>query len=239
MGFGNILGGLLKGKILATTMVCTLAVGGTAAMAATPVGQNVVHTIAGAPQSSQTAIRTSQKLDEGKEPSEKTTATSTTKAQHNACPGLSDAQNLASKYTLSTDATSVDVQAICSLHAGTFQGKTSKGADVTGSTVYGYGEIDQLLTYAQYLAQQDTANGGKLTTENVATYLADALQSCGTDPVSVCLKNHLPNNQPGNSSTSQSGTPNATSGNGQSTNGTKNAQGGKPESTPTPAAHKP
>ncbi len=237
MSFGNILGGLLKGKILATTMVCALAVGGTAAMAATPAGQNVVHTITGAPQSSPTAMHTSQKQNDGKEPSEKTTPT--TQTQKQACPGLSDAQNLASKYTLSTDAGGADVQTICSLHAGTFQGKTSSGANITESKVYGYGEIDQLLIYAQYLAQQDKANGGKLTDENVAIYLADALQRCGTDPLAVCLKNNIPNNQPGNSGTSQNGSQNTTNGNGQSTNSNKNGQGGKPESTPTPAVHKP
>jgi hypothetical protein len=70
---------------------------------------------------------------------------------HSACPGLSEAQNLATNYHLKTASQGEAVKAICALHQGTFKGVTSGGVTVTASRVYGYGEIDQLLTYAQYV----------------------------------------------------------------------------------------
>lgn len=73
-----------------------------------------------------------------------------------------------------------------------------------------------LLTYANYLATHDKANNGNtLTDENVQSYLAEALQTCGTTPLEQCLKTNIPNYQPGN--------------------GNSNG-GGKPEGTPTPHA---
>ncbi|MBO0795501.1 MAG: hypothetical protein J2P36_31805, partial [Ktedonobacteraceae bacterium] len=43
MGFGSILGGLLKGKALATVIVGTALVGGASVAAATPAGQQVMQ----------------------------------------------------------------------------------------------------------------------------------------------------------------------------------------------------
>ncbi len=140
--------------------------------------------------------------------------------QHqSACPGLSQAQKLASSYHLSTDSQGDAVQAICALHQGTFKGAASDGTLITASRVYGYGEIDQLLTYAQYLAAQDkTSPDGKLSDTNVRSYLAAALQSCGTSPLATCLQTHMPNYQPGN----------------QNGNGKGQGNANKPTATPTP-----
>lgn len=67
----------------------------------------------------------------------------------------------------------------------TFRGKTANGTPVSSDRVYGYGEVDQLLTSAQHVA------GGRLTDSNVRTSLAEALHSCGTTPLAVCLKNTI------------------------------------------------
>jgi hypothetical protein len=137
------------------------------------------------------------------------------------CPGLPDARKLASSYDLSTASTGAGMQAICALHQGTFTGTTSDGTTVTTSRVFGYGEVDQLLTYAQYLASQDATNpGGKLSDDNVSSYLAAALQSCGTSPLATCLQTHIPNYQPGKHN-----------GNG---NGNGQGNANKPTATPTP-----
>jgi hypothetical protein len=109
------------------------------------------------------------------------------------CPGLPDAQRLATQFALSTDSTSDDIQAMCSLHQGTFKGATPNSSSISSKRVFGYGEIDQLLTYAQFLAGQDKANaGGKLTSANARGYLAAAVQSCGTTPLMMCLKTNIP-----------------------------------------------
>jgi len=121
-----------------------------------------------------------------------------------ACPGLPDAQKLAKSYHLSTSSQGAAVLAICALHQGTFKGTASDGTTVTASRVYGYGEIDQLLTYAQYLAAQDPTNqGGQLSDTNVGSYLATALQSCGSSPLATCLQTHIPNYQPGKHNTNK------------------------------------
>jgi hypothetical protein len=85
------------------------------------------------------------------------------------------------------------LKAICTLHQGTFTDITSAGLVVKASRVYGYGEIDQLLTYAQYLASHDPISpGGQLSDTNVHSYLAAALASCGTSPLATCLRTHIP-----------------------------------------------
>jgi hypothetical protein len=144
-----------------------------------------------------------------------TTTPDTPQNGQSSCPGLPDAQELASKYQLSADSQGAAVLAICALHRGTFKATTSNGTTVTASRVYGYGEIDQLLTYAQYLASQDATNpGGKLSDTNVSSYLAEALLNCGSTPLATCLQTHIPNYQPGN--------------------GTGQGNGHQPTATPTP-----
>jgi len=136
-----------------------------------------------------------------------------------SCPGLSQAQKLAASYHLSTGSQGDAVKAICALHQGTFKGATGDGTLVTASRIYGYGEIDQVLTYAQYQASHDDTNpGGKLSDTNVSSYLAAVLQSCGASSLTTCLQTHIPNYQPAN----------------QNGNGNGQGKGNKPTATPTP-----
>jgi hypothetical protein len=203
---------LLRGKVLALALVSVAVVGGaTAVFAATPTGQNIVHTITGSEHAGKTLDVNNHDNNSGNKSN---------------CPGLPDAQQLATKFSLSTSSTGNDIQAICSLQQGTFKGTTSNGTSVNSSRVFGYGEIDMLLTYAQFLATQDKTNaGGKLTSDNVASFLAQAVTSCGSTPLNTCLKTNIPNFQPGNGHANGSGSNN---GNGN------NNDGGKPTSTPTP-----
>ena len=135
-------------------------------------------------------------------------------------------QNLAASFSLSLDTTSDAVQAICSLHQGTFKGTTPSGAAVSSSRVFGYGEINELLTYAQYLATHDTTNaGGTLTSENARSYLAEALQNCGPTALESCLMTKIPGFQPGKS------------GNNGKPSSTPTPGSGRPASSPTPPSH--
>jgi hypothetical protein len=197
-------GHILKVKLLVALLAGAAIVGGgTAVLAATPVGQQTLHALTGS--ASESATRDSATPDATKQGHD---------AQSNSCPGLSDAQRLATQFALSTASDSDALQAICALHAGTFKGTIPGGSVVSSSRVFGYGEIKLLLNYAQYLSSHDQANGsGLLTTTNARGYLAEALQRCGTAPLEPCLQAHIPGYQPGN-------------GNG---NG-----GGKLESIPTP-----
>jgi hypothetical protein len=180
--------------------------GATAAFAATPAGQTVVQSFTHA-HPTVTASATHRATPE---------ARGTTSHGQKTCPGLADAQNLAASYHLSTASTGATVEALCALHEGTFTGTTTAGVKVAASRVYGYGEIDQLLTYAQYLAAHNSANaGGKLSDTNVSSYLANALHSCGPTVLESCLKTNIPGFTPGN------------------------GHGNKPTTTPTPNGHKP
>ena len=192
---------LLKAKLLIVLLIgAAILGGGTAVFAATPSGQLAFHTLTGSAHATTTPKATEQH----------------DKTQGTSCPGLADAQHLATQFSLSTARDSDALQAICDLHGGTFTGTTPGGKAVSSRKVFGYGEIEQLLTYARYLVSQDQSNpNGTLTTGNVRVYLAAALQSCGTTPLASCLKANIPGYQPGN-------------GNG---NGDGN---GKPTSTPTP-----
>ena len=206
---------LLKGKLLVAVVTSVVLVGGvTVAFAATPVGHTVVQSLTNE-RPATTATATHSTKHGGQD-------TGKSNQDRSACPGLSDAQNLATSYHLSTDSQGDAVKAICALHQGTFKGTTSVGATVTASRVYGYGEIDQLLTYAQYLASQDKTNaGGKLSDTNVSSYLAAALKSCGASPLETCLMTNIPNYKPGNQTV------------------TSTSHGNKPITTPTPPGNKP
>ena len=205
----------LRGKLVAAAIVGIVIAGGaTAAFAATPAGQDLVHTLTGPAHAKVTATVDSQAGDPHANNHQ------TNNDNKNTCPGLPDAQRLAAQFALSTASNSDDIQAMCSLHQGTFKGTTPGGASVSSNQVFGYGEIDALLTYAQNLASHDTANaGGKLTSANARGFLAEAVQSCGTMPLVTCLKTNIPGFQPGNGNDGSHG-----HGNGN----------GKPSSTPTP-----
>lgn len=257
MGFGRLFGHLIKGKILAATAAGAILVGGTTvALAATPLGQNVVHTIAGAHDTPSIGQHTSQ--DQHHANDAKDDKKDTTANNHNGkCSGLDEAQKLATRFSLSTASTSDGIQAICSLHEGTFSGKTSNGSSVSSDHVFGYGEIDQLLTHAKDLATHDQKNTAhKLTDSNVEDYLAEALQSSdngkNNNPESTDNEknnNHgnsnTNNNNHGNSNTNNnSGNQNDKSQNGGNSNSTNNANGndngeghGKPTGTSTSSTH--
>jgi len=215
---------LLKGKLLLTVASVVLVAGGaTAVFASTPAGQSVVQSI--------THAKPSVTADATHSPDSDPSKTPEGKKGDSTCPGLADAQNLATQYHLSTDAKGNAVKAFCELHQGTFKGATTSGSAVTTTRVYGYGEENQLLTYAQYLAAHDSANaGGKLTDANVSGYLANALHSCGTSPLEVCLKAKIPGYQPGK------GNDNGNGGNGKPASTPTPDPGKKPTGTPTPHA---
>jgi hypothetical protein len=193
-------------------LVSVAIVGGATAFAATSTGQGLVHAIAGQ------AHATATPDGESHRNTLQANSPHADKSAKNTCPGLAAAQQLATQFALSTASTSDDIQVVCALHQGTFTGTTPKGAAVASKRVFGYGEIDQLLTYAQFLAGHDTANaGGKLTSANARGYLEAVVQSRGSTPLVMCLQTHLPGFQPGNGNESNHG-------NGH----------GKPSSTPTP-----
>jgi hypothetical protein len=214
---------VLKGKLLVTVLVAVALLGGaTAVFAATPAGQGMVPSITRS--QSATAV-----LDGG---NHKGSSNQDAAGHGTTCPGLPEAQQLATQFALSTDSRSDAIQALCALHGGTFKGTTSSGASVSSSRVYGYGEIEMLLTYAQYLASHDQASTSrKLTGENVRTYLAQALHNCGTTPLETCLRASTPGSQLGNDK-GKSGTGKSNGNRGSSGNGH-----GKPTSTPTPPPH--
>jgi hypothetical protein len=255
MSLGRIIVSLFKGKALALIGASVVLAGGaTAVMAATPTGQHLIQTVITTQRTSPNANGHTDDSSHGKaslntnghkddqDDSSHGKATPAATGHNISCPGLTDAQRLAGTSSLNTASESDDVQAICTLHTGTFKGTTPSGKSVLSTGVLGYGEIDQLLTYAQDLASHDQANtAGKLTSSNARAYLAAALQSCGTTPLATCVKEHVPSSQPDNTGKStKENTPGGTSQtNGNSTSGdnhssdTKNA-GGRPTSTPTP-----
>ena len=211
---------VLKARLVVTLIAgVALVGGGTAVLAATPVGQQTLHTITGSAPATGTPGANVQN----------------NQSQRPSCAGGTDAQQLATQFSLSTATGSDALQAICALHAGTFTGTTPGGSTISSSRVFGYGEIAQLLTYAKYLASQDASNGGTLTTQNARGYLAAALQSCGTTPLEPCLKAHIPGYHPGNDNGSGNGNGNGNGGGKPTSNPTPSGNGGgKPTSTPTP-----
>lgn len=213
---------LLQTKAVVTVLASVLLVGGaTAAFAATPAGQTVVQSITHAhPTASAAATHSSGSGDQ-----------SSSAHGQKTCPGLPDAQHLATSYHLSDASNGTAVTAICALHTGTFTSMTTAGVKVTVSRVYGYGEINQLLIYAQFLATHNSANaGGALSDTTVDTSLADALHSCGSMPLEHCLVKNIPGFTPG---TGQDNQPTGTPTTGKP-DGTPIPNGNKPTGTPTP-----
>src|SRR5260370_24886073 len=147
-------------------------------MADTSTGQTLIHTITGAHEVSSTGQHSSQgqHADTAQANKKDTTADDHQKE----CPGLPEAQKLAAAFSLSTDPTSNGIQVICALHEGTFHGKTANSSALSSDRVFGYGEIDQLLTSAQQRA------GGKLTESNISTSLTEMLHSCATTTLVPC-----------------------------------------------------
>ena len=213
---------VFKGKLLVVVLASLALVGGaTAVFAASPAGQGMVHAITH-PQPTATTPDIAGHKNEGH--------SKNTGSHGTSCPGFPEVKDLTTKFALSTDSTSDAVQSICALHQGTFKGTTSSNASVTSSRVFGFGEIDMLLTYAQFLASHDKANtAGKLTSSNARSYLAQALQSCGTTSLETCLKTNIPGFKPGAGDNQGTGNTNDQHSNHGLDNGN-----GKPTSTPTP-----
>ena len=206
---------VLQGKLVVVALVSVAIVGGATAFAATSTGQGLVHAITG-----QAHATATPDVESHGNTLQANTTHPADKSTKNTCPGLPAAQQLATQFALSTASTSDAIQALCALHQGTFTGTPPNGAAVASKRVFGYGEIDQLLTYAQFLAGKDTANaGGKLTSANARGFLAEAVQSCGTTPLMTCLQTNIPGFQPGNST--------------DASHGNENGHG-MPSSTPTP-----
>ena len=213
---------VFKGKFLVIALASLALIGGaTAVFAASPAGQGMVHTITHSQSGTTKADIAGHKSNKSHDKD--------TNSHGASCPGLPEVKDLATQFALSTASTGDAIQAICALHQGTFKGTTSANASVTSSRVFGFGEIDKLLTYAQFLASHDKANvAGKLTDSNTRSYLAQALQSCGTTPLETCLKTNMPGFKPGTDNNSTGNT------NSQHSNNGHDNGHGKPTSTPTP-----
>jgi hypothetical protein len=219
MNIVTVLSGLIKSKIVVTTVAATalLTVSGVA-LASTPTGNEIVQQIT----NTHATVTPTHEADKASP-----TAHATEHNQNgnsNSCPGQHEAQQLATKFALSTDSKGSAMKVICTLHDGSFQG-TVDGKSVTIDHALGYGEIDQLLTYAQSLAAK---KGEKLTNSNVQNYVATALKACGSTPVVPCI------NDNGGKPAS---TPTPHADDKPESTPTPHADD-KPESTPTPHANK-
>lgn len=206
---------LLQAKALVTAAAAVLLVGGaSAAFAATPQGQSLMKNVTRHAPPTMTV---------GHDGTPGAKGTSEAKKGNNGCPGLPDAQNLAARFHLSTASSGSTVQAICALHNGTFKGTTASGTTVSAQHVLGYGEIEQLLTLAQFMAAHDATNAGaKLTDTNVSSFLAAALHICAsTHSTEDCVRDNTSSNN----------------GNGNGNGNGNNPGTGKPTSTPTPPPH--
>jgi hypothetical protein len=214
---------IFKGKVLVVVLTSLALIGGaTAVFAASPTGQGVVHSFTHVQPTAATPDKANH-TNKGRD--------NATSSHSTSCPGLPEVKELATQFALSASNTNDAIQAICALHQGTFKGTTSSNTSVTSSHIFGYGEIEMLLTYAQFLAGHDKANtAGKLTSSNARSYLAQALQSCGTTPLETCLKTNIPGFQPGGA-TNSGGTGNTSDQHSDHGQGNGN---GKPTSTPTP-----
>jgi hypothetical protein len=195
---------LVSKKALMIALVVIAFVGGTGiALAATPAGHDLVQHLTG----SHATASPTQKSDQHGATHGIATATANKQnpqGNTNSCAGQPKAQQLATQFSLSTESNGSAMLVICALHDGSFQG-TVDGKSVTIDHALGYGEIAHLLTYAQSLAAK---NGEKLTNSNVQTYVATALNTCGSTKVVPCASTPTPK------------------------------AGGKPTSTPTPRVHK-
>jgi hypothetical protein len=180
----TFLSSLMKGKALVTTAVSVSLLGSTGiALAATPSGQNLMQNLPGA----HATVSPTHKpdVDHGKA----TADANKQKAQ--ICVGLPEAQRLATKFSLSTDATESTMKTICALHDGSFK-VTVDGKSFTTDHALGYGEIDLLLTYAQALTTKD---GAKLTDDNVEKYITNILSTCGSTPIIPCVNSKIGENR--------------------------------------------
>jgi hypothetical protein len=198
MNVFTFLSTVLKGKALVTAAVSVSVLGvAGVALAATPAHE-LMRNLPGVHATASPTHDANHATPDAKKQGQKGLAY--------ACAGLTEAQQLAAKFSLSTDATGPVKQVICALHDGTFK-VTVDGKTLTTDHALGYGEIDLLLTYAQALATKD---GTKLTDDNVQKYITTILNTCGSTPIIPCINSKI--------------------------GGSGHDNGGKPTAIPTPHA---
>jgi hypothetical protein len=95
---------LLQGKLIVVALVSVAVVGGTTAFAATSAGQGLVHAITGQAHATATPDVESHGNDH------QANKHQVDKSKKNTCPGLPDAQQLATQFALSTASTSDDIR---------------------------------------------------------------------------------------------------------------------------------
>jgi hypothetical protein len=204
MRFISLLSNGVKGKVVVATLVGTVLVGGTGVtLVATPMGHALTQQVVGIHTTTTTSGSDQKEAHHGTATATAGGQTSDQKGHNHACAGLDEAQHVATQFALSTKSNANAVLVICALHDGSFK-QTINGHTVKIEHALGYGEITQVLTYAQTLAVKQ---GTKLTDSNVQMYVATALQTCGSTPIVPCIH-------------------------GQTTSGL--STNGKPDSIPTP-----
>lgn len=188
---------LLKSKALVAILAGVVIAGGaTAVMAATPMGQNAVHSMNNTPKAAATTHPTSEprqedkQADKGKNDDGKGDKNGASN-QATGCPALPAIQQLATEFGLSTAATSNSIKTICALHDGSFKGATTAGAAVSSTRVFGLGEIEGVLALAKSMATHNSNTN--LTDANVQTLVAGVLQHCGSTSLMACVKADIPN----------------------------------------------
>src|SRR5258707_8998189 len=87
---------MLQGKLVVVALVSVAVVGGATAFAATAAGQGLVHAIAGQAH----ATATPDGESHGKNTLQASTTHPADKSTKNTCPGLPDAQQLATQFAL-------------------------------------------------------------------------------------------------------------------------------------------
>lgn len=183
----STLSSLLKGKALVVILVGAVIAGGaTAVMAATPMGQNAVHSMNSTSKAAATAHPTAHSDQDKNDDKADKDNKNATNNQTNDCPAMPAVQRLATEFGLSTAATSNTIKTICALHDGAFKGTTTAGAAVSSTRVFGLGEIEALLAMAKH-------NSGTLTDVSVQAQVANVLQHCGSKAVMECVKSDIPN----------------------------------------------
>ena len=202
----SFISNLLKWKVAAAALVGAVLVGGTGiALAFTPTGYDLARALAG----SNHAMATPTQMSGHKTTDQDHQMTHGQSQKNNSastCPGDPQAQQLAKEFSLSTDKNGSAMQVVCALHDGTFQG-TANGKSVTPDHPLGYGDIEQLFTYAKSVAAKD---GATLTDGNVQQFVVTALSTCNTaQSLEACI-NDSSKDMTGTSSSHTTGKPTTT-----------------------------
>lgn len=183
----STLSSLLKGKALVAVLAAALVAGGGAAMAATPMGQNAIHSMNNT-HSDAAAHPDKDKSQNNKDDQNKDKDDANAHATD--CSAMPAVKQLATEFGLSTAATSNSIKTICALHDGSFKGTTTAGASVSSTRVFGLGEIEALLAMAKH------NSGTSLTDASVQAQVANVLQHCGSKAAMECVKSDMPNFHP-------------------------------------------